>query len=117
MLAGIYLCLSGKSKGLLHATPAQIAAMGMLVVLLAFNAAEVIALVLRVPVYNSMKGSYLLASTPALMAFLSLGIMRVENLKLLKRGIALVFAAIFTLATVHILHIAISLHAIISGLS
>jgi hypothetical protein len=85
----------------------------MLPVLLAFNAAGIIALTMRLPIYNSMKASYLLNSTPAFMMFLALGVMQWEKNAVLRRIVLIMFSALFTLVTVHVLHIVLAIRAIL----
>ena len=104
-LAGFGLCVTGKWDMLFKATPAQSVSLMMFPVLLVFNAAGIIALTLRLPVYNSMKPSYLLNSTVSFMLFLALGILLCEKSKILKRTIYMTSGTLFTLAVAHILHI------------
>jgi len=76
--------------------------------------AGIIALALRLPVFNSMKPSYFLNSMPAFMMFIALGVMLWEKNKILRRTVLLTSGALFTLVTVHVLHIVLSLHALIA---
>ena len=114
VLVGCFLCVSGKWKTLFNATPAQRASLNLFPVLLAFNMAGIIALTLRLPVFNSMKPSYFLNSMPAFMMFIALGVMLCEKNKILRRTVLLTSGALFTLVTVHVLHIVLSLHALIA---
>jgi hypothetical protein len=77
--------------------------------LLLSNAAGVIALAIRLPVYSAMKASYFLNSLPAFAVFLSLGLMPCENNKTLKWTIMVVLGFLFALVSLHILHIVLSL--------
>jgi 4-amino-4-deoxy-L-arabinose transferase-like glycosyltransferase len=104
-LIGIGYSLGSKSRAFANPEPAERTIMIMFPVLLAFNVAGAIALTLRLPVYNAMKPSYLLNSTPALMVFLAVGVALIEKNTQLKRIVLLSFAALFVLVIVHVLHI------------
>jgi hypothetical protein len=69
----------------------------------------VIAITLRLPVYNAMKPSYFLISTPALMIFLALGAALCEKRAALKWILSILLGALFALATAHVLHIVLSM--------
>jgi hypothetical protein len=109
IVIGLALCVSGRWSRLFRATPAQAAALGLFPTLLAFNAAGVIALTLRLPVYNAMKPSYFLISTPAFMIFLGLGAMLCEKHPLSKWTLSVLLGALFALAIAHVLHIVLSM--------
>jgi hypothetical protein len=79
--------------------------MNIFPVLLFSNAAIVIALALRLPLYSSAKASYFLNSMPAFAVFLSLGLMPYEQNKKLKLTIAIAFCILFALSSLHILQI------------
>ena len=106
---GFALCVSGRWSRLFQATPAQSAALSLFPTLLAFNAAGVIALTLRLPVYNAMKPSYFLISTPALMIFLALGAALCEKRAVIKWILSILLGALFALAITHVLHIVLSM--------
>ena len=72
-----------------------------LTTLLAFNVAGVIALTLRLPVFNAMKASYLLISTPSFAILLAVGAARCDGHLLVRRVLAITFGALFTLAAAH----------------
>jgi hypothetical protein len=103
--------LSGEWARRVDATPQQRAGAVMFPVLLVFNAAGMIALTLRLPVYNSMKPSYFLGATPAFLMLLAVGLMQCEPHKLLKRAVAAVFGLLFVLASAHVLHLALGIAA------
>ena len=107
MLAGF--CLSVKyaiiGGGPLQPTPAQGICFGMFPVLVVFNAVGIIALTLRLPVFNSMKPSYFLGAMPAFAIFLALGLMPWERNETVKRVVIVAFSALFMLAILHVLHI------------
>ena len=71
-------------------------------VLLAFNAAGVIALTLRLPVFNAMKPSYLLISTPSFAILLAVGAAQWERHLFVRRGLAITFGALFAVAAAHV---------------
>jgi len=73
------------------------------------NAAGIIALTWRLPVFCAMKPSYFLNSLPAFAVFLSLGVMPCENTKFLKWAIVIGFSCIYALVITHILHISLSI--------
>lgn len=109
VVSGLVLGVSGRWSGLFQATPAQSAALSLFPTLLAFNAAGVIALTLRLPVYNAMKPSYFLISTPAFMMFLALGAMLCERHTVIKWTLSILLGALFALAITHVLHIVLSI--------
>ena len=78
-------------------------------VLFLFNAAGIIALTLKSPVYSSMKATYFLGSLPAFSVFLGLGIMAWERHRTFRRILAFVFGGLFLLTALHIVHIAHSI--------
>jgi hypothetical protein len=69
------------------------------------NAAGIIAVTSRLPVYSHMKASFFLVSLPAFAIYLSLGVMACENRQALKWAIIIIFGALFTMVFWHILHI------------
>ena len=107
MLIGFYQCVrhSLLGNGLIQTTPTERIGFGMFPILALFNAAGIIAMTLRLPVYNTMKPSYFLSAMPAYMIFLGLGIMLCERNETIKRIILVTFGALFALAIIHILHI------------
>ncbi len=79
--------------------------MSIFPVLFICNAAGIIAVTSRLPVYSHMKASFFLVSLPAFEIYLSLGVMACENLPTLKWVITIIFGALFTMVFWHILHI------------
>lgn len=77
--------------------------------LLFINIVGIVALALRLPVYTAAKASYFLNSLPAFIVFLSLGLMACEKSKPLKWTAVIAFSFLFCLASVHILHIVLSI--------
>jgi len=77
--------------------------------LLVSNMAIMIALAVRLPVYTAAKASYFLNSLPAFVVFLSLGLMAGEKNKHLKWTLVIAFSILFGLASVHVLHIVLSI--------
>lgn len=114
LVIGSFLCVSGKWKRLLDASPANRASMSLFPVLVAFNIAGVIALTTRLPVYNAIKPSYLLNAMSAFMVFIALGVMFVEKNRILRRIVLVTSGALFVLVTVHVLHIVLSVHALVA---
>jgi hypothetical protein len=80
----------------------------MFPVLLISNAAIIIALALRLPVYSAMKASYFLNSMPAFAVFLGIGLQSCANRHILKKSISIIFGALFILVSLHILHISLT---------
>jgi 4-amino-4-deoxy-L-arabinose transferase-like glycosyltransferase len=74
-------------------------------VLFTCNAAGIIAVTSRLPVYSHMKASFFLVSLPAFAIYLSLGVMACENRQALKWAITIIFGALFIMVFWHILHI------------
>ena len=114
VLIGGFLCVSGKWKSLFKASPAHRASLSLFPVLLGFNIAGIIALTMRLPVYNSIKPSYLLNAMPAFMIFIALGVMLLEKNKILRRTTLVALGTLFALVTVHMLHIVFSIHTLIT---
>jgi hypothetical protein len=74
-------------------------------VMLFFNAVGIIYLVLKAPVYSSMKASYFLNSLPAFCVFAANGVQDIEKLIWVKRLIVLVCSAIILLTSLYIIRI------------
>jgi 4-amino-4-deoxy-L-arabinose transferase-like glycosyltransferase len=106
---GFALCVSGRWSRLFQATPAQSAALSLFPTLFAFNAAGVVAITLRLPVYNAMKPSYFLISTPALMVFLALGAALCEKRAVSRWILSILLGVLFALAIAHVIHIVLSI--------
>jgi hypothetical protein len=105
MIYGFYNYFRGSWKSWTNAKGMEVVKMSIFPALLFSNAAGIIALALRLPVYSIMKASYFLNSMPAFAVFLSLGLMPCEKNKKLKWTIVIVFGALFALVSLHILHI------------
>ncbi len=114
LLIGGFLCVSGKWKRLFDTSPAIGTCMSLFPVLLAFNIAGIIALAMRLPVYNAIKPSYLLNAMSAFMVFIALGAMFLEKNRILRRTVLVTSGALFALVTVHVLHIVLSLCALMA---
>jgi hypothetical protein len=106
---GFYNCFRGNWKISTNAKGMEVARMSIFPTLLLSNAAGIIALALRLPVYSTMKASYFLNSLPAFAVFLCLGLMPCEKNEKMKWTIVIVFGVLFALASLHILHICQSL--------
>lgn len=89
--------------------PADVLKVQVFVVLLLFNLGGILFHVYRYPYYSFMKAAFILNSVAAFALFLALGIMLVEKFKAFKWGLSIAFTLIFTLSTVHILHIILSI--------
>lgn len=114
-LAPLALLLVGFARALLGrwslwsgADPAEIVKAQALVALLLANLAGILFHTYRHPYYSFMKAAFILNSLAALALFLALGIMFVEGNRALRWGVSVVFALIFSLATIHILHIVLA---------
>jgi hypothetical protein len=114
VLVGAFLCVSGKWKTLFKASPVHRASLSLFPVLLGFNIAGIIALTVRLPVYNSIKPSYLLNAMPAFVIFTALGVMLLEESKILKRAMVVALGTLFTLVAVHMLHIVFAIRTLIT---
>ncbi|HYV26609.1 MAG TPA: hypothetical protein VFA77_03690, partial [Candidatus Eisenbacteria bacterium] len=114
VLVGGFLCVSGKWKTLFKASPVHRASLSLFPVLLGFNLAGIIALTLRLPVYNSIKPSYLLNAMPVFMIFIALGLMLLEKNKILRRTTLVASGMLFAFVTVHMLRIVFSIHTFIT---
>ena len=92
-----------------HMSAGEMVKMSIFPALLFSNMVVMIALAVRLPVYTSAKASYFLNSLPAFVVFLSLGLMACEKNKHLKWAMVVAFSVLFSLASVHILHIVLSI--------
>jgi len=109
VLAGLGLVLTGRWRGVLPETPVVSVGLVFLTTLLAFNVAGVIALTLRLPVYNAMKPSYLLISTPSFAILLALGASLCDRRAFLRRSTAVAFGALFALAAAHVAQLTVAM--------
>jgi len=109
IMYGLYNYFRGGWKILAKAKEMELVRMSIFPTLLFSNAAGIVALALRLPVYSATKASYFLNSLPAFAVFLSLGLMPFESNKKLKWSIVIVFGVLFVLVSLHILHIVHSL--------
>jgi len=91
-----------------HMSAEEVVKMSIFPTLLLSNIVVVIALAVRLPIYAAAKASYFLNSLPAFIVFLSLGLMTCEKRKHLKWTVIIVFSLLFSLASVHTLHIVLS---------
>ena len=105
IIGGFYNFFSGRWKCRTQAEEVDAVKMSIFPVLLFSNAAGIIALALRLPVFSAAKASYFLNSLPAFAVFLCLGLMPCEKNKNLKSGIVVIFGVLFALASLHILQI------------
>jgi 4-amino-4-deoxy-L-arabinose transferase-like glycosyltransferase len=92
-----------------HMRAEEMVKMSIFPTLLFSNIVGIVALALRLPVYTAAKASYFLNSLPAFIVFLSLGLMACEKSKALKWTAVIAFSFLFCLASVHILHIVLSI--------
>jgi cysteine synthase A len=81
------------------------AVMSVFPTLLLANAAGVVALSLRLPVYSAAKATYLLASLPAFAVFLAEGLARCEGSARMKWAVTAVLGILMIVASVHILRV------------
>ena len=77
----------------------------ILPVLLAANAAGVVYLTMRSPVYSSIKPTYLLNCLPAWAALIGLGVESLERRRVVQAIVIGGFGALFVLVTIHVLQI------------
>jgi len=92
-----------------HMSAQEMVKMVIFPTLLFSNVLGIVALALRLPVYTAAKASYFLNSLPAFVVFLSLGLMACETNKQLKWTAVIALSFLFCLASVHILHIVLSI--------
>ena len=105
ILIGIYHFFRGNWKRWTKTEDLDAVKMNIFPALLFSNAAGIIALAVRLPVYSSAKASYFLNSLPAFAVFLSLGLMPCEKSRKLKWAVVAAFCVLFALASLHILQI------------
>jgi heme/copper-type cytochrome/quinol oxidase subunit 3 len=92
-----------------HMSAEELVKMSIFPTLLLSNIVVMVALAVRLPVYTSAKASYFLNSLPAFVVFLGLGLMTCEKNKHLKWAMIVAFSVLFCLASVHIMHIVLSI--------
>jgi 4-amino-4-deoxy-L-arabinose transferase-like glycosyltransferase len=109
IIIGCYNYLRGRWKTVGNVQSSDMAAMIMFPTLLLSNITGIIFLVLRLPIYSSMKASYFLNSMPAFAVFLCLGIEPYEKYKIMKWVTGVIVGIIVVLVTLHILQIFLSL--------
>ena len=76
------------------------------------NTVGIIAIILRLPVFSTVKASYFLISMPAFAIFHGQGLMAGEKQHLLKRAIIIIYGILFALGFLHIVHICSFLYRI-----
>jgi hypothetical protein len=84
-------------------------------VMLFFNAIGIIYLVVKAPVYSSMKASYFLNSLSAFSVFIALGIQEIEKRKWITRTVIFDCCAIILLATVYVIRISLFSRHLLGG--
>jgi tetratricopeptide (TPR) repeat protein len=105
ILIGAYHFFRGNWKRWAKTEDLDAVKMNIFPALLFCNAAGIIALAVRLPVYSSAKASYFLNSLPAFAVFLSLGLMPCEKNRKLQWAVVAAFCVLFALASLHILQI------------
>ena len=109
-ILGIYpYCITGL-KAYKKSNWLEVAKMSIFPVLFISNAAGIIAITLKLPVFSTMKASYFLGSMPAFAVFLGNGVMTCEKRRILKWAMIIIFGTLFILVSGHILHICLYLH-------
>lgn len=88
----------------------------LFVTLLLFNAAGIVLLGIKAPVYSSMKAVYFLNALPAFSVFLAFGVMLFEEIRYVRYILGSIFGLLFLLVTIHILHIIISMATFVKPL-
>jgi len=76
------------------------------------NAAGILMLTVKAPVYSSMKASYFLNSLPSFSVFFALGVQRFENVPWFRRTVTFACGGILLLTTIYIGRIYVALSAI-----
>jgi len=92
----------------------EAAKLSLFPILLVTNAAGVILLTLKAPVYSSIKASYFFNSLPAFAVFNAIGIKCIDNRRWIKIIIASVCIALVLLVILHVFQIAMAF-SIIQG--
>ena len=109
IILGVYRSIFGK-LGQRNEMDGEIAIKSQIfLVSFLFNAAGIIYMASKAPVYSVIKATYFMGSLPAFSVFLGLGIMVCEKRRLFRWIIAFVFGCLFSLVVLHIAHIAYSL--------
>ncbi len=76
--------------------------------LLLSNAAGVVYLTMRSPVYSSVKAIYFLVSLPAFAVFIGLGMAVLERYRRTRTLVVAGLMGLFALVTIHIVHIGLA---------
>lgn len=84
-----------------------------LLVLLAFNLVGVVAVIVEQPFFCNTKATFLLGSIPTFAVCLGLGLRALESRTTAYRGAQLLLGLLFALATAHILHVFVSMVAVL----
>jgi hypothetical protein len=105
MMSGLYQYVRSSWKTGAEADAMETVKMSIFPALLLSNAAGIVAIAMNLQVYSAVKASYFLNSMPAFAVFLGLGLMPCEKNIKVKWIIIIVFGALFTLVSMHILHI------------
>lgn len=108
MFLGIYRYLAGLRKDFKSNWMGS-AKMSIFPVLLISNTIGIVAITHRLPLYSAMKASYFLNSLPAFAVFLGIGLMSIENRHIFKQITAIIFIVLFSLVSLHIIHIYLSI--------
>ena len=106
VISGLYRSVFGKFFTRTESNREELTGMQIFPVLLIFNAAGIVALTLKAPVFSSMKATYFLNSLPAFAIFLGLGVMSCEKHRNVKWILIFFLSFLFVFVTVHVIHIA-----------
>ncbi len=109
IISGLYYLCNGSWRSSTGAGGKDAAIMTIFPALVFSNAAGIIMLALRLPVYSAAKASYFLISLPAFAVFLGLGVMSCEKNRKTVWAVVISLGVLFALSGMHILHILRSL--------
>jgi 4-amino-4-deoxy-L-arabinose transferase-like glycosyltransferase len=109
-LMGIYRYLRGLRNDFNKSNWMESSKMSIFLVLLISNTIGIVAITLKLPVYSAMKASYFLNSMPAFAIFLGLGLMSIENRKIIKQIVVIIFIVLFSIVFLHISNIFLSIY-------
>jgi 4-amino-4-deoxy-L-arabinose transferase-like glycosyltransferase len=105
IIIGIYRYSKGLRNDLTKSKWMESTKMIVFPVLLISNILGILAITYRLPVYSAMKATYFLNSMPAFATYLGLGLMSIENKNIYKKIIVTIFIVLFSLVSLHIIHI------------
>jgi hypothetical protein len=108
-ILGVGRYLAGLRNNFSKSNGTESLKMSIFPILIISNTLGIIAITHRMPVFSAMKASYLLNSMPAIAVYIGIGLMTIDNRNNLKYIIGIIFIALFSLVSLHIILIYLSI--------